>query len=370
MRQQSRVKGIRRKRQGWQAFIRVNGKFRSKQFPRETPDTVMLAWLDFQNGSGTIAPAAGSFADDVRRYLRRPEIAARRYVRQLTAQLELWLEALGRDRTRASISRADVEYILQQWLNDGLSTVTVYHRRTALGSFFTTMNGIDGTNPVRGTTKPRHWHPIDRSVPFATLITILNAMPDHVFPKPGIRRPSLSKLRVAVILHTGIAPRELMKLRRQHFDRDAGRVRMPWRDKGAGAPAHVRELSASGVAAFVALDVANGWGSFAGEALSKSFKRAARAVLGPETPVRLYDQRHSFGTDTYKRTGDLATVGRLLGHAEGSIVTAQYARGAHADVDRAAVAAVDAGRLAQLTETTQRRHAATKRTKRAEAVAR
>ena len=40
-------------------------------------------------------------------------------------------------------------------------------------------------------------------------------------------------------------------------------------------------------------------------------------------------------------TKDLATVGRLGVHAEGSVITARYAKGANAEVDVAAVAAFE-----------------------------
>jgi hypothetical protein len=56
--------------------------------------------------------------------------------------------------------------------------------------------------------------------------------------------------------------------------------------------------------------------------------------------------RHSVGADLYRTTGDIATVGRLLGHTPGSPVTEQYARGAHQDVDMAALAAFSARRAA------------------------
>src|SRR4029450_10257502 len=116
-----------------------------------------------------------------------------------------------------------------------------------------------------------------------------------------------------------------------HFNRDEGALRMPWRDKGQGRPGYKLQLSEDALAAVVALDAAGGWGPFAVERLSTSFKRAARRVLGFNTPVRLYDLRHSFGTDLYRRTGDLATVARLMGHAAGSEITAQYARGGNPD---------------------------------------
>ena len=40
--------GLRRKGDGWQAFIMVDGKFRSKQFPPKTPVEEMRAWRDRQ----------------------------------------------------------------------------------------------------------------------------------------------------------------------------------------------------------------------------------------------------------------------------------------------------------------------------------
>jgi integrase len=339
--------GIRRKRTGWQAFIDVDGQFRSKQFPIDTPITVMRAWRDHQ--AATAAPAAaGSFSADVATYLRRPEIAAMPTIDERARHLQLWIDALGGARSRYSVTSDEVETVLQRWLAAGLAQPTVYHRRTALGSFYVAMNGKGGGhNPVTGTTRPAHYRPVDRSVPFGTLECILEAMPTERRVAKGIRRPSFSKLRVAVILHTGIPPAELMKLRAHHFDRVAGIMRMPWRDKGAGTPAHTRELSPAGVAAFLALDAAGAWGTFAPERLSMSFKRAARQVCGADTLIRLYDLRHSLGADTYRETHDLATVGRLLGHVEGSIVTHRYAMGAHAAVDRAALAKVQTARAAQ-----------------------
>jgi integrase len=185
-------------------------------------------------------------------------------------------------------------------------------------------------------------------VPFATLLQILEAMPADRWDTPGIRQPAFAKLRVAVLLHTGMPPSELMKLQRHHFDREAALLAMPWRDKGEGRPAYRLALSPDAIAALVAFDVAKAWGPFAVEMVSRSFKRAARRVLGRKTQVRLYDLRHSFGAEAYRRTRDLATVGRLLGHVEGSVVTAQYARGAHLEVDRAAVAAISAARQASV----------------------
>lgn len=338
--------GIRRKGDGWQAFIKIHGKFHSQRFALETPVQEMRAWRDDQlakYSTAVIVAATGSFAADVARYLAKPEIAARKYIGQVAAHLARWVGALGGDRSRRSITRDEVEAVLQGWLQT-LAEPTVYHRRSSLRGFFKAMDGHAG--PVDGTTVPQHDNPIDRSVPFATLEKIVAAMPDHRYITPGIRRPSFAKLRATVILHTGIPPAQLMKLERHMFLRETAQMRMPWRDKGGGTPPFVLELSPAGVAAFVALDAAQAWGPFPEEALTHSFKRAARRVCGPATRIRLYDQRHSLGADLYRRTRDLATVGRLLGHVPGSTVTARYAMGAHAEVDRAAIDGVAAARAA------------------------
>jgi len=340
--------GIRRKRDGWQAFIKIDGKFHAKQFPLETPITEMRLWREAQLEQHAKVPSPqGTFEADVCAYLEKPEIAARKYITQLRVLLDRWVDRLGRDRTRGSITQDEVESALQDWLKNGLAPATVYHRRTALLSLFVALDGAEAANPVRGTTRPRPWHPTDRSVPFTTLQRIVEAMPDRKYLGKALHQPALAKLRVRILLHTGMPPGELAKLQAVHFNRDDGSIRMPWRDKGQGRPGYTLRLSPDALAAVVALDAAGGWGPFATERLSMSFKRAARRVLGFATPVRLYDLRHSFGTDLYRRTGDLATVGRLLGHVEGSTMTAQYARGAHDDVDQAALQAVSAMRHAQ-----------------------
>jgi integrase len=338
--------GITRNGAGWRAYVRVNGRLHAKRFPIDTPVDDMRAWRVEQLGSTVIPPAAGSFAADVDRYLAKPEIAAMPSYRERAAHLDLWLTALGRDRSRASITRDEVEAILQRWLASGLAAPTVYHRRTALGSCCATLGG---PNPVTGTTRPDHYRPVDRSIAYETIEKILAEMPAERFLAKGIKAPSLARLRAAVIAYTGLPPAELMKLKAHHFDREQAILHTPWREKGAGTPAHIRELTADGVAALVALDAAHGWGPFAEERLAASFKRAARRVCGADTRIRLYDLRHSFGADLYRVTGDLATVGRMLGHVPGSIVTHRYAMGAHAEVDRAAAAALQAARDAART---------------------
>jgi integrase len=136
---------------------------------------------------------------------------------------------------------------------------------------------------------------------------------------------------------------DLLKVRARDLDVAASAFTWPASEKGEGVLARKTPLSAEGLAAFRAY-VAAGLPRFNPEAISHSFKRAARRIDGDDTPIHLYSMRHSIGADVYRAKGDTETVGRLLNHAPGSRCSAQYAIGAHADVDRAAVAAVSAAR--------------------------
>jgi integrase len=199
---------------------------------------------------------------------------------------------------------------------------------------------------VRGTTRPDPWTPRDHSVSYTTLEQILAVMPDDRQPMPGIRQPAAAKLAVAVLMATGVRGVDLARVRRHDVNLDAATVQMPRSGKGKGAKNWTLRLTPEALKAWRAFDAANLYGAFSPAAVSRSFKRAARRVLGRDTQVHLYSLRHSVGADLYRTTGDLATVGRLLGHTPGSPVTEQYARGAHEDVDLAALAAFSARRAA------------------------
>lgn len=339
-----KLKGIRRRRGGWQAFVRVAGHLYTKQFPLDEPVEKMRAWREQQiDQHGGRRAQSGSFAADVTTFLAKPEIGAQQYVGQTAFYLSLWAEALGGDRPRRSITRDDIEAVLQGWLTR-YAEPTVYHRRSALLQLFSTLDGIGAANPVKDTTCPRSWIPKDHSVSFDTLAAIVDAMPAWRYPKKGIRKPSIAKLACRVIIAVGLRPVDLQKIRRADVDLAAGTLRWPASAKGQGVAARVVPLTTEGVEALRAFDAANAYGACEPEAVSHAFKRAARRVDGATTTVHLYTGRHTIGADLYRATKDLATVGRMLNHAPGSRATPQYAQGANADVDRAAAAALSASR--------------------------
>ncbi len=341
-----KIPGLQRRDDKWRVAVRVNGRLKVSPWGRQS-EAELRAWRTKQIGTRARrrGGAAGSFRADVATYLAKPEIDAQKYVHQVRGYLELWIDALGGERTRASIERHEIEAVIQGWLKR-FREPTVYHRRSALLQLFTVLDGEDAANPVKATTCPQAWVPRDQSVPFATLRAIVDAMPDVRYVKKGITRPSAAKLACGVIIAVGIRAVDLLKVRPRDFRVAVdGRREFLWpaSEKGEGVQAKWTPLSTEGEAGFDAY-VAAGMPRFIPEAISHSFKRAARKIDGADTPIHLYSMRHSIGADVYRAKGDTETVGRLLHHAPGSRCSAQYAIGAHAAVDRAAVDAVSAAR--------------------------
>lgn len=341
-----KLKGIRRKGRKWEVFVKVAGKFLSTTF-EELDVPKMRAWQEQQKSTAAPAPEKGTLAEKAAEYFAKPEIAAQAYVDQKKAHLELWLEVLGWDTPIAAITRDQVEAVIQTWLKT-LADATVYHRRAALLAVFTHAYGTHAENVVLDTTVPAAWTPRDQSVDVATLTKILEAMPVERRPRKGIRQPSAARIVSEVLHHTGVRGCDLLQVRREHVNWTLETVQMPPTKKGAGGDWWTCVLTDEALAAMRKFDAANLYGAFSPAAVSHSYKRAARRVLGHETPVHLNCNRHSVGADVFRMTGDTATVGRVLGHAPGSRMSEQYSKGAHAEVDRRAVEAMAASRRAAI----------------------
>ena len=157
-----KLRGIRRKRKGWQTYKRVGGQFYSETWPLSTPVEEMREWLaqvDQKHG-GTRTDVAGGFAATIAMYLAR--VKAMPTIKQRMAHLELWAHELGRDLPPLSITSEEIDIVLQGWL-EGLAKGTVRKRRTALRSFFSKMYPKK-LNPVKGTTNPKEPKPEAREI--------------------------------------------------------------------------------------------------------------------------------------------------------------------------------------------------------------
>lgn len=354
-----KLAGIRLKRGKWQARVEIAGKEYTETFPIDEPIANMRAWREQQidlHGTRRAPGAAGSFAADVAIYLAR--ITAMPTYKQKAAHLALWVQALGRDRPRRSITSAEIDAVLQAWLvtpttpargrkgrpsgPHGLAAATVRKRRRTLQSLWVKLDGKQGANPVKGTTNPKEPKAEARALAYTVIDQAIAAMPTWLSAKPdAVHTLSLAKIRARVIAYTGIPPGLLKTITRHDLSLTAATVRVVPRTKGDGIEARTLPLAAQAVSAFTAFHTADAYGGFSTEALNRAFKRGCkRAGLDPRA-VHLYDLRHSFLSQIYRVTRDLATVGRLGLHADGSVIPARYAKGANAEVDTAAVAAFD-----------------------------
>jgi integrase len=337
--------GIRRHGAGWQTYVQVGGVLYTETWPLDTPKAEMREWRARQKAKGRPA-RTGTLAADVATYLatvkHMPTYSTRK------AHLDEWCAVLGGDRRRASLTPPEVAAALSAWRTtpraprtgpgqkkdaprtDPLGPVAVRHRRTALRSLYVALDGKAAADAFFATVPvPADPAPDVRAVDPAALPAILAAL----------RSDSLTRYRLAVMATTGMPPAILQQVQAHHVD--AARRTVVWqgRKKGGGTRAQVRPLSAEGVEAFRQFFAAGAEGPFSTSSLYKAWKRAL-AACGLPTHWRPYDLRHLFGALVYAATGDLATVGRLLGHADPNDlrVTARYAAAAASLVDAAAAA--------------------------------
>lgn len=357
-------KGIRYWKGGLQAYIRVHGELYSETFHLNDPAALekARAWrlkTKRQHFGGGPSVERGSFAAYIAVYVKR--VAAKPTIKQITAHLNLWAQELGRDRSPLTITDTEIDIVMQKWLTtpsrpnyaaqergrpsgaDGIDPQTVRKRRNTLRTFFAVMFPKD-PNPVQTAQNFAAGKAEVRGTDYATIARILDAMPDYHSVKNGLppTRRSLAKLRAHVIAYTGLPPGLLGQVRRPDvtLTTTPATVRIVEREKGEGVEARTLVLTERGREAFAAFDAADAYGAFNPDPLNRSFRRACRRV--GVTGLTIYDLRHSFGAQLYRATGDLATVGRMLLHAEGSPMTARYAKAGNADVDAAAAAAFSA----------------------------
>jgi integrase len=331
-----RQPGIHRRGDTWRVFVRVNGQLYTKTFDSATPVPEMQAWRETQRGIyGVGVPVAGSFAAKVATYLAQNQSKAA--INQATAHLELWLQALGRDRAPLSITKDEINRQIDEWLLT-LQPGTVRKRRMWLRQFFVFLTGVDG-GPCQKATNPKEPKAGARGIDYLVIEKALASMPATRSAKRGTVGPqSLALVRARVMVYTGLPPKLLMAVVPDDLDFVAGRLYVHGRQKGEGVEERVLPLTPEALTAFKAFHAAAGYGRFSVSSMGRSVKAAFRRV-GYTRHVRLYDLRHSYLTQVYRITRDTATVARLGMHAEGSPITARYTKGANQDVDEAAVAA-------------------------------
>lgn len=266
--------------------------------------------MKYRRGS----PTSGRFDDDAARYLEG--VRAMPTYDQRTQHIQEWVAVFG-DTRRDSITSQQITAKLHRWRTEPrtitkrggktveivLSAAAVNKRRSALMHLFTELDGKAAPNPVKDTPKFREPAPAPRAIPFALLKKLFAVMPN-----------SKSKARLMVIAYTGIPHAQLAQLTEADVDLQARTVAVPGRRKGAGTQGRIVPLIPEAVQAFKLMAREAAWGAFSRATLRIVFQRACKAA-GIRAGFTPYDLRHSFGTEVYRRSGDLRATQKLLDHS-------------------------------------------------------
>lgn len=322
-------------------------------------DTRTALRVEIAKAAGEAAPDphATTLKQDVEAYLKTvkgtmPSWKSRR------SELHAWAEAFPR-RERKSLTRVELATQLDLWARRGVAKSTLNKRRNALVQLWRAMDGPEAANPAQDTKRQREPKGAARGLPYEDLAEVLGAIPDRGRPvkgagkkhgKAGSGHPplSLTKLRLAVMLYTGLPPIRIGRVTPEHLDLPHGRVWLEPRRKGRGRPGKWQPLTAKGVEAFRALAAAKAFGEFSSSSARKVLHRAIETVNVTRrqeqrpilAPFRPYDLRHSFATQALRVTKDLRAVQELLDHAD-IRTTAQYTEAAVSELERAAALALD-----------------------------
>lgn len=333
-----------------------------ERFALGTAPHTMIAW---QHGAkkdlilaGPAAVPIGSLASDIPKYL--DTLQDGKYKNESRFLLQHWADSELGPLARASISRLDVVAQISRWLEAGSARATVNKRLGRLRKFFVAVDGLDVKAPTDGIKFLREPEAERRDIPTRIVRLILDSIPELGRAERGKERPTVShsKIRLSVIAWTGIPPASLARVRPRDLDFKQGRIYLRRRRKGAGAEGVWLTLLPTAVAALREFAAANLFGlPYSNSSLGKTWRVGIRRATATATrhadesgdrswldeldnlPPRCkpYDLRHSFGSEMYRRTGDIRAVSELLQHRTLDM-TKRYTGGAVSERVRDAVA--------------------------------
>jgi integrase len=321
--------GIRPIPQGWQAYVRINGKIRSKHFPPATSLTTMKRWREDQRVRARLGaelpPAGATLREDVQTYLR--QVQTMPTLRDRRDDLIRWLHVFGPERIRKSITAGEIRAQLERWRLEGYAANTVNHRRTALMHLWSVLDGKTAQNPARDT--PRYQddsqHAPPRALSYEAIAALLDAMSE-----------SVTRARLELMAWTGWPPAQIAKLTPADIRWDDA-VFIQARRKGKGAAGVWLPLLPQAWTALREYKRLGAWGKYSTSSARKSLrvaaKRARRALCAqvkagtldrPTAKARRrelldvtpYQLRHSFLTLVARITQDDRAVMVLAQHAD------------------------------------------------------
>jgi len=277
----------------------------------------------------------GSLASDIPEYLAA--LPDDKYKAESRFLLQHWTDSPLGPMARASITRLDVVGQISRWLDAGVAHATVNKRLSRLRKFFEATNGLDAKAPTDKIKFLREPEKERRDIPTRIVRLILDSLSGQGRAEKGKDRPTVSttKIRLSVMAWTGIPPATLQRVRPRDLDLDRGRLFLRRRHKGKGAESAWVALLPTAVVAFREFAAANLFGQpYSNSSIGKTWrvgiKRATETAkrhaveTGDKTWLdeldalppncKPYDLRHSFGSEMYRRTGDIRAVSALLQH--------------------------------------------------------
>src|SRR5688500_2438055 len=133
------VKGFRRDRRGFRAYVKVGTEQRFKRFPVGTKLKEINDWRDETRVAlRKMLPdkaAPGSLESDAQRDLA--QVSAMPTIWQRADHLAKWINELGANTRRASLTAESLRAVMQRWRAEGLAPATCNKRRTSLMHLFT-----------------------------------------------------------------------------------------------------------------------------------------------------------------------------------------------------------------------------------------
>lgn len=286
-------------------------------------------------------PLAGTLAFEAPRYLQA--VKAMASYKSRVRQIEMWVAVLGKKKL-ADLDHLTIAAQLHRWRTEPrseddprpYSVQYCLHLRTALSHLFETVDP-DADNPVARVARLRPPDPAPRAIPVPDLLKLLRAWP------VGSKK---NRARLMVMAATGLGQKELMRVRPEDVQLEAGLLIAQARRKGRGAEARAVPLTRHALRALRFFVKVDAFGAFSTSNLRRDFRLAAEAagyvLKDGDHPDgidwRPYDARHTFGTEVGRLARDERAVQQLLGHSD-IRTTRRYTMGS---VDPRVMAAITA----------------------------
>jgi site-specific recombinase XerD len=294
------MKGIKRDRYGFRAYVKIGTLQREKRFKPDTPIKKMQDWRDETKVALRKLPKASSkkdtFRADGKRYLGLEEIKRLLSFKSRRCEIEAWYPHIG-DLPRHAITRAHMLDTRSAWLAAGIAPKTVNHRVRALRHLYRLLDGSKAPTPADDLERLKEPEANPQFVPVTTIRRVAAKLTD---PK--------ARARFMVLTATGMRPAQLRRAVRTDVDL---RKRL-WKVRSAkGGNPIPMILTRDMVAAWKAFIAAEAWGAFDGS----DYARALYAAGWPKH-IRPYNAKHTIALTLANSDAEWEDIKDFFGHTD------------------------------------------------------